>query len=98
MYEKKSLDLSLKKVHANSAQNHSVKRSERKQMKQEILGKMKKGVYYPGNHLGKRNELEDLVAEGFLERMDGSFFCGPDNEPSYCLTDEGCHQKHKTKG
>ena len=64
-------------------------------MKQEILVKMKKGVYYPGNHLGKRKDLEDLVTEGFLERMDGSFFCGPDNLPSYCLTDEGCQEKHK---
>jgi hypothetical protein len=64
-------------------------------MKQEILVKMKKGVYYPGNHLGNRKDLEDLVANGFLERMEGSFFCGADNEPSYCLTDNACREKHK---
>lgn len=62
-------------------------------MKHEILVKMKKGVYYPGNHLGKKKDLEDLVAKGFIERMEGSFFCGPDNQPSYCLTAEGCREK-----
>jgi len=54
-------------------------------MKQEILVKMQKGVYYPGNHLGKRKELDNLVTEGLLEPMDGSIFCGADNQPSYCL-------------
>lgn len=66
-------------------------------MKQEILVKMQQGVYYPGNQLGKRKDLEDLAAQGFIERMEGSFFCGPANEPSYCLTDEGCQQKQRNK-
>ena len=44
-------------------------------MDQEILVKMKRGVYYPGNHLGKRKDLNNLVTEGFLEPMEGSFFC-----------------------
>ena len=69
--------------------------SKRKPMSREILVKMKKGVYYPANHLGKRKDLDNLVADGFLERMEGSFFCGPDNEPSYCLTDKGCLEKPK---
>ena len=30
-------------------------------MTEKILEKMKKGVYYPVNHLGKRMELTDLV-------------------------------------
>jgi hypothetical protein len=64
-------------------------------MKPEILVKMKRGVYYPGNHLGKRRDLEELVTQGLLERMDGSFFCGSDNQPSYCLSDEGCREKRK---
>jgi hypothetical protein len=64
-------------------------------MKHEILTKMQKGVYYPGNHLGKKKDLEDLVHGGFLERMEGSFFCGPDSLPSYCLTEEGCREKRK---
>ena len=64
-------------------------------MNHDILVKMKKGVYYPGNHLGKRKDLEDLVAMGFIERMEGSFFCGPDNQPTYCLTKEGCREKRK---
>jgi hypothetical protein len=64
-------------------------------MKQEILVKMQKGVYYPGNHLGKRKELDNLVTEGLLEPMDGSIFCGADNQPSYCLTDKGCLEKIK---
>jgi hypothetical protein len=64
-------------------------------MKEEILVKMERGVYYPSNHLGKRKDLEDLVTDGYLERMEGSFFCGPHNEPSYCLTDEGCREKRK---
>lgn len=64
-------------------------------MKQDILVKMQKGVYYPGNYLGKRKDIDDLVTEGFLEPMEGSFVCGPDNQPSYCLTDKGCHAKRK---
>lgn len=64
-------------------------------MKEEILAKMKKGVYYPGNHLGKKNDLENLVEKGYLERMDGSFLCGPDSPPNYCLTDAGCREKRK---
>jgi len=59
------------------------------QMTEKILEKMKKGVYYPGNHLGKRGELSDLVKKGYLQKMDGSFLCGPDSEPNYCLTDKG---------
>ena len=54
-------------------------------MKQEILLKMKRGVYYPGNHLGKRKDLDNMVTDGFLE----------DNQPSYCLTDKGCREKQK---
>jgi hypothetical protein len=50
-----------------------------------MLEKMKRGVYYPGHHLGPREELDRLVAEGVLERMDASFLCGPDSEPAYCL-------------
>lgn len=50
-----------------------------------ILAKMKRGVYYPGPHLGTREELDRLVAQGLLERMDASFLCGPDSEPTYCL-------------
>jgi hypothetical protein len=37
------------------------------------------------------------MAKGFIERMEGSFFCGPDNQPSYCLTAEGCREKRKKK-
>ncbi|MEE4261215.1 MAG: hypothetical protein V2I56_00910 [Desulfobacteraceae bacterium] len=62
-------------------------------MTEKILEKMKKGVYYPGNHLGKRMELTDLVKKGYLQRMDGSFLCGPDSEPNYCLTDKGLNLK-----
>ena len=58
-------------------------------MTDEILGKMKKGVYYPGNHLGKKQTLKDLVEKGLLHRMDGSFICGLDSEPNYRLTDKG---------
>lgn len=58
-----------------------------------ILQKMKKGVYYPGSHLGKKHELKTLVDGGYLQRMDGSFLCGPDSEPNYCLTAKGL--KHK---
>jgi len=50
---------------------------------------MQEGVYYPGNHLGKRGELSDLVKKGLLQKMDGSFLCGPGSEPNYCLTDKG---------
>jgi hypothetical protein len=49
---------------------------------------MKRGVYYPGHHLGTREELERLVAQGHLERMDASFICGPDSEPAYCLAEK----------
>ena len=62
-------------------------------MTNEILEKMKKGVYYPGNHLGKKQDLKHLVEQGYLHRMDGSFICGPDSEPNYRLTDEGLVQK-----
>ena len=58
-------------------------------MTDKILEKMKKGVFYPCNHLGKREKLSDLVDKGYLQRMDGSFLCGPDSEPNYCLTDKG---------
>jgi hypothetical protein len=58
-----------------------------------ILDKMKKGVYYPGHHLGDREALADLVVKGQIERMDASFLCGPDSEPAYCLTAAGCRLK-----
>ena len=74
-----------------------LEKPERNQMKQEILVKMQKGVYYPGNHLGKRRDLNSMVTEGLLERMDGSFFCGSDNQPSYCLTDKGFNEKRKNE-
>jgi len=64
-------------------------------MKPDILVKMTRGVYYPGNHLGKNKDLEELVTEGLLERMQGSLFCGSDNQAPYCLTDEGCREKRK---
>ena len=64
-------------------------------MKDEILEKMKRGVYYPGSHLGRKNDLETMVEKGYLEQMDGSFLCGPNSPPNYCLTDEGCRQKRK---
>ena len=66
-------------------------------MTDPILDKMKRGVYYPGNHLGKREKLMDMVADGYLERLDGSFLCGPDSEPAYCLTDKGLHAKKTPK-
>ena len=66
-------------------------------MRDKILEKMKKGVYYPGNHLGKRQELADLVDRGYLDRMDGSFLCGPDSEPNYCLTEKGLYSKGANK-
>jgi hypothetical protein len=56
-------------------------------MSDQILERMKRGVYYPGHHLGAREELDRLVAEGVLERMDASFLCGPDSEPAYCLAE-----------
>ena len=62
-------------------------------MTDKILEKMKKGVYYPGNHLGKKEKLSDLVSKGYIQRMDGSFLCGPDSEPNYCLTDKGLNFK-----
>jgi len=66
-------------------------------MTDEIFEKMKKGVYYPGNYLGKREKLADLVKAGYLNRMDGSFLCGPDSEPNYCLTDKGLKHKRGKK-
>jgi len=59
--------------------------AHRMSLSRPILEKMKRGVYYPGHHLGTREELEQLVMEGVLERMDASFLCGPDSEPTYCL-------------
>jgi hypothetical protein len=56
---------------------------------------MKKGVYYPASSLAPTPELDKLVNAGYLRRIDGSFLCGPDSEPSYCLTDEGLQAKHK---
>ena len=64
-------------------------------MTDKILEKMEKGVYYPGNHLGKREELSELVVKGYLDRMDGSFICGPDSEPNFCLTAKGLLSKEK---
>jgi hypothetical protein len=64
-------------------------------MPDEILGKMKRGVYYPGSYLGKKEKLSDLVEKGYLQRFDGSFLCGPDSEPNYCLTDQGVLYKRK---
>ena len=66
-------------------------------MTDEIFEKMKRGVYYPGNHLGKRDDLANLVEKGYLNRMDGSFLCGPDSEPNYCLTDKGLNYKREQK-
>ena len=62
-------------------------------MSDKILEKMKKGVYYPGTYLGRKSELTILENKGYLQRMDGSFLCGPDSEPNYCLTDKGLHNK-----
>ena len=64
-------------------------------MTDDILGKMKKNVYYPGNHLGKKKILKGLVEKGLLHRADGSFLCGPDSEPNYCLTDKGVLYKER---
>jgi len=55
----------------------------------KILDKMRRGVYYPGHHLGPHEKLDRLVTQGLLERMDASFLCGPDSEPAYCLSDKG---------
>ena len=51
-------------------------------MTDKILEKMTKGVYYPGNHLGRKTDLSILEEKGLLQRMDGSFLCGPDSEPN----------------
>jgi len=64
-------------------------------MLDKILEKMKRGVYYPGHHLGAREELDRLVAHGYLERMDASFICGPDSEPTYCLSEKRPAQPRK---
>ena len=64
-------------------------------MPEHILKKMKKGVYYPGRFLGKKSKLSDLVEKGYIQRMDGSFLCGPDSVPNYCLTDRGVLYKRK---
>ncbi len=67
-------------------------------MTDEILGKMKKSVYYPGNYLGKKQKLKGLVEKGLLHCMDGSFLCGPNSEPNYRLTDKGIlHKKRQNK-
>jgi hypothetical protein len=58
-------------------------------MPDRILDKMRRGVYYPGHHLGPREALDRLVAQGLLECMDASFLCGSDSEPAYCLSDKG---------
>lgn len=58
-------------------------------MSEKILKQMKRGIYYPGHHLGAREDLDRLVSEGYLERMDASFLCGPDSEPAYCLSPKG---------
>ncbi len=64
-------------------------------MVDQILEKMKKDVYYPGNHLGKKQKLKDLVDKGYLHRMDGSFLCGPDSEPNFRLTDKGILRRRR---
>jgi len=64
-------------------------------MTDDILEKMEKNVYYPGNHLGKKQKLKGLVEKGLLHRMDGSFLCGPDSEPNYRLTDKGILHKER---
>ena len=56
---------------------------------------MKKGVYYPASSLASKAELDKLVNAGYLRRIDGSLLCGPDSEPSYCLTDKGLQAKHE---
>jgi hypothetical protein len=64
-------------------------------MADEILEKMKKGVYYPGHHLGKKQKLKDLVDKGYLHCMDVSFLCGPNSEPNYRLTDKGILRRRR---
>jgi hypothetical protein len=64
-------------------------------MADEILEKMKKGVYYPGNHLGRKQKLKDLVDKGYLHRMDVSFLCGPNSEPNFRLTDKGILRRRR---
>ena len=54
---------------------------------------MKKGIFYPGSHLGKKSKLVELVEKGYLHRMNGAFLCGPDSEPNYCLTEKGMLSK-----
>jgi len=66
-------------------------------MKDGILEKMKRGVYYPGSYLGNKEKLSEMVAQGYLERMDGSFLCGPDSDPTYCLTEKGSHAQSRSK-
>ena len=68
------------------------------QMTDEILKKMKNGVYYPGKHLGKKQKIKNLVEKGYLHPMDGSFICGLDSEPNYRLTDKGLHRKKRKTG
>lgn len=65
-------------------------------MTESIIDKMKRGVYYPGNPLGGKEKLKEMVADGYLERMDGAFLCGPDSEPTYCLTDKGASIKNNS--
>jgi len=63
-----------------------------------ILEKMKTGVYYPAKHLGTKKKIAVLEKDGYLQRMDGSFLCGPDSAPNYCLTEKGIHKKKNNKG
>jgi hypothetical protein len=56
---------------------------------------MKRGVYYPASSLAPKVDLDKLVNAGYLRRIDGSFLCGPDSEPRYCLTDKGLQAKNK---
>ena len=62
-------------------------------MTDKILEKMKKGVYYPGNYLGRKTEISILEKKGYLQKMDGSSLCGADSEPNYCLTNKGFQLK-----
>lgn len=64
-------------------------------MPEKILKKMKRGVYYPGNYLGRKTELSFLEKKGYVQRMDGSFLCGADSEPNYRLTNKGFQVKDK---
>ena len=67
-------------------------------MTDEILEKMKKGVYYPRNHLGKKQKIKILLEKGYLHRMDGASICGVGSEPNYRLTDKGLHRKNRKLG